>query len=305
MTRKRRGATALRDERDDVEEGASAALADLNLDDPELPGAVEDAAFTSGGYPYDKKLKRSGYEVALEALQIELLKLQTHVRETGARVLIVFEGRDAAGKGGTIARFREHLNPRHTRTIALSKPTSREASQWYFQRYVPHLPSGGEIVMFDRSWYNRAVVEKVMGFTREPEVERFLRDVPVFERLLVEDGLILVKLWLNIGREMQLKRFHDRRHDPLKHWKLSPVDIASLGRWDDYTAARDAMFAASHTHHAPWTVLRANDKRRLRLNAIRTVLDRIDYEEKDLGAIGEIDRKIAMPADRFLDHEGD
>ena len=272
----------------------------VDLDDAQLPKLVKQAAFASGGYPYDKKLKRSTYEDELQKLQIELSKLQGHVRDTGARVLVIFEGRDAAGKGGTISRFQEHMNPRYARTVALQKPTERETTQWYFQRYVPHLPSGGEIVLFDRSWYNRAVVEKVMGFAEGPQVEAFLREVPVFERMLVDDGIVLVKFWLNIGREMQLRRFHDRRHDPLKQWKLSPVDIGSLARWDEFTAARDAMFDASHTRRAPWTVLRANDKRRLRLNAFRVVLEQLDYVGKDKDALGKVDPKIAMPADEFL-----
>ncbi len=301
MTSKRQGVTAIRDDLEEIEVRAADTIVKLDLDNPSLPGVIEKNVFHSGGYPYKKKLKRHAYEKDLERLQIELLKLQTHIRGTKQRILIVFEGRDAAGKGGTISRFREHLNPRYTRTVALSKPTEREQAQWYFQRYVPHLPSGGEIVLFDRSWYNRAVVEKVMGFAEPEAVETFLREVPVFERLLVEDGLILVKFWLNVGREMQLKRFHDRRHDPLKRWKLSPVDIASLGRWDDYTTARDAMFETSHTRHAPWTVLRANDKRRLRLNAIRSVLTGLDYEGKDSDAIGEVDDKIALAADDFMD----
>ena len=276
----------------------------IDLDDPDLSPDIKQAAFESGGYPYPEKLKRGRYEDKLERLQIELGKLHNHLRTTGGRLLVVFEGRDAAGKGGTIARFSEYLNPRYSRTVALAKPSEREQSQWYFQRYVPHLPAGGEIVLFDRSWYNRAVVEKVMGFADAEQVAAFLANVPTFERLLVEDGIILVKFWLNIGREMQLKRFHDRRHDPLRHWKLSPVDVASLGMWDDYTAARDEMFAASHTSHAPWTVIRANDKRRLRLEALRAVLQRFDYPGKDAKAVEAVDPKIAMPADEFMSHAG-
>ena len=293
-----KGVTAVRDT-DAIESSARDAIADLDLDNPKLPKSVKKAAFGSGGYPYDDKMAARDYEDDLHALQIELLKMQTFIRETSGRVLVLFEGRDAAGKGGTIARFQEHLNPRYLRTVALTKPTEREASQWYFQRYVPHLPSGGEIVLFDRSWYNRAVVEKVMGFTDEGAVHVFLRETPIFERMLVEDGIVLVKFWLNVGREMQLARFHDRRHDPLKRWKLSPIDVASLGRWDDYTAARDAMFEATHSPYAPWTVLRANDKRRLRLAAIRTVLAKVDYEGKDVDLVAGPDPRIAMPADDF------
>lgn len=266
--------------------------APFDLDDPVLPATIEDGALASGGYPYEDTLKDKVYEERLRLLQIELVKLQKWVGDTGARVVVLFEGRDAAGKGGTVATFRTYMNPRSARVVALSKPSDVERGQWYFQRYVAQLPTRGEIVLFDRSWYNRGVVEPVMGFCTPEENRLFLEEVPDFERLLVRDGIVLVKFWLEIGREMQLKRFHERRHDPLKIWKLSPIDIKALAKWDDYTIARDRMMAASHTKHSPWIVIRSNDKKRARLEAIRHVLGRLDYAGKSTEAIGEIDPKI-------------
>ena len=251
-----------------------------------------DKAFASGGYPYDKRMKRGPYRQELKLLQIELLKLQRWVGTMGKRVIILFEGRDAAGKGGTIKRFMQHLNPRHARAVALPKPTEVERGQWYFQRYVAYFPSAGNMVLFDRSWYNRAGVERVMGFCTEEETRRFLEEVPPFEACLVRDGLILFKLWLTVGREMQLKRFHLRRHHLLKRWKLADVDIAGLPKWDAYNAAQADIFRYTNTELAPWTVIRANDKRRARLNAIRAVLSRIDYAGKD--------RCVAKPPDRLI-----
>ena len=252
-----------------------------------------DAALASGDYPYDKRLNRDAYEKELGQLQSELLKLQTHVRDTGERVLIVFEGRDAAGKGTCIGRFLEHLNTRHARSIALNKPTDAERMQWYFQRYIAHLPTGGDIVLFDRSWYNRAGVERVMEFCTEEQVAGFLRDVPDLEELLVRDGIRLFKFFLVLGREMQLKRFHERRHDPFKRWKLSPIDTASIERWDDYSKAHQEMFRFTHTASAPWTVIRSNDQRRARLESIRWVLTEMDYAGKDKKLIGKPDPLIA------------
>nr|MDJ0612411.1 polyphosphate kinase 2 [Rhizobiaceae bacterium] len=223
----------------------------VDLDMPELPKQIEENAFSSGGYPYKKKLKRSIYEEELELLQLELIKVQTHLQNSGERIVIVFEGRDAAGKGGTINAFRQYLNPRENRVVALSKPSDTERGQWYFQRYVSHLPTSGETVMFDRSWYNRAGVEPVMGFCSDDQHQQFLSEVPHFEHMLVKEGIHFFKFWLNVGQEMQIKRFHDRRQNPLKQWKLSPIDIKALSKWDDYTQARDLMLENTHTAHAP------------------------------------------------------
>ncbi len=264
----------------------------FDLDDPVFPKELEARALSSGGYPYEEEIKNRVYEDQLKLLQLELVKLQKWVVESGARVVALFEGRDAAGKGGTVVTFRSYMNPRSCRAVALPKPTEVERGQWYFQRYVAELPTRGEIVMFDRSWYNRAVVEPVMGFCKPEETDAFLDQVPRFEKLLVDDGIILVKFWLDIGREMQLKRFHDRRHDPLKIWKLSPVDIKALALWDDTTAARDRMFAETDTDVAPWTVIRSNDKKRARLNAIRHLLKRVDYDGKTPEAIGDVDPRL-------------
>ncbi|SOE18070.1 polyphosphate kinase 2 [Hoeflea halophila] len=264
----------------------------FDIDDPKLPDWVKDNDFSSDGYPYRKKLKRDEYEDTLEALQIELVKVQTWLGETGNRVISVFEGRDAAGKGGAIGATRAYMNPRSARIVALPKPTETERGQWYYQRYVDHFPTSGEFVMFDRSWYNRAGVEPVMGFCTPEQHAHFLEETPHFERMPVKAGIYLFKFWLNIGREMQLKRFHDRRHNKLKAWKLSPMDIASLTKWDEYTQARDLMLQVTDTEHAPWTVVRANDKRRARINVIRTVLQKLPYTGKDKGAIGDIDEAI-------------
>lgn len=275
-------------------------MAKFDLEDPELDPAIKDAALTSGGFPYDEKMKSKAYDKQLRALQIELVKLQSHLQASGERVLALFEGRDSAGKGGTIKRFLENLNPRNARTVALPKPSDRETSQWYFQRYVTQLPSGGEIALFDRSWYNRAVVEPVMGFCTPQETASFLREAPPFERMITEEGIHVFKFWLEIGREMQLKRFHDRRHDPVKVWKLSPVDLVALDKWDEYTQARNTMFIATDTPDTPWIVIRANDKKRARIAAIQSVLWPISYKDKDFQAIGEIDDKIVMSPEAFL-----
>lgn len=265
----------------------------FDIDDPKLPDWVSDKAFGSDNYPYEKKLNWDEYEQTLEALQIELVKVQSWLGETGNRIISVFEGRDAAGKGGAISATRAFMNPRSARIVALPKPTETERGQWYYQRYVDHFPTSGEFVLYDRSWYNRAGVEPVMGFCTPEQHEHFLEETPHFERMPVKAGIYLFKFWLNIGREMQLKRFHDRRHSKLKSWKLSPMDIASLDKWDDYTAKRGQMFSATHVDHAPWTVVRANDKRRARINVIRAILTNIPYAGKDKGAIGDIDEAIA------------
>jgi polyphosphate kinase 2 len=272
----------------------------FDLDNPRLPAWIRDGALTSGGFPYSEELKRRDVKRQLHELQRQLVVLQAHLLKTGGRVLILFEGRDAAGKGGAIATYREHLNPRNTIAVALPKPSDREASQWYFQRYVEWLPAKGETVLFDRSWYNRAGVEPVMGFCTPTQAEKFLEDVPDFEHMLVKDGIHLFKFWLSIGREMQLLRFHERRHDPLKVWKLSPVDLKALNLWDEFTAAMERMLPATDTAFAPWTVIRSNDNWRARTDIIRNVLLRLDYEGKDLKAIGEPDPGITLSVTDFL-----
>lgn len=237
--------------------------------------------FRQNIYPYSTKLGRKDYEAFKYELQIELLKLQNWVRDSGERILILFEGRDAAGKGGTIKRIMEHLNPRGARIVALEKPSPREAGQWYFQRYIQHLPSAGEIVLFDRSWYNRAGVERVMGFCSSSEYLEFMRQTPELERMLARSGIRLIKLWFSVSRGEQLRRFKSREHDPLKQWKLSPIDLASLDKWDDYTKAKEAMFFHTDTADAPWTVIKSDDKKRARVNAIRHLLHGIPYDNKD------------------------
>ena len=237
----------------------------------------------SDSYPHDREMERDAYEDEMADLQVELVKMQTWAKATGARVAVVFEGRDAAGKGGTIKRFRENLNPRGARVIALSKPSDVERGQWYFQRYIQHLPSSGEIVFFDRSWYNRGVVEDVFGFCSAGERAAFFDQVPEFEDMLVKDGIALFKIWLTVGRAEQLRRFLKRESDPLKHWKLSRIDVEGLAKWDAYTKAIAETFERTHWPHAKWTVIRSDDKKRARIAAIRAVLTGLDYAGKDLG----------------------
>ena len=269
-----------------------------SLDDPILVGPDGVPVETwREGYPYDERMTRSDYEAAKRLLQIELLKAQTWLADTGGRLVILFEGRDAAGKGGTIKRFMEHLNPRGARVVALSAPSERERGQWYFQRYVAHLPTNGEIVLFDRSWYNRAVVERVMGFCTDEQYEEFMQQAPEFERMLVQSGVQLAKLWFSVSRREQLTRFTIRRIDPVRQWKLSPTDLASLDKWDAYTAAKQAMFLRTHAEYAPWTVVRSNDKKRGRLEALRHVLARIDYPDKDHDVVGRPDPLIVGAPD--------
>lgn len=264
----------------------------FDIENPVLPDWVEKNALTASGYPYDKRLKKDEYEKTLEGLQVELVKLQAWQQATGERVLILFEGRDAAGKGGTIAAMRAYMNPRTARNVALTKPTPTEAGQWYYQRYISHFPTAGEFVTFDRSWYNRGGVEPVMGFCTPKQHETFLKETPHFEKMIVNEGIRFFKFWLNLGQEAQLKRFHERRHSPLTNWKFSPMDIAGITRWDDYTKARDQMIRETHTDYAPWIVARSNDKRRARIETIRHVLLTLDYKGRDLGAIGKPDPKI-------------
>ncbi|WLD97008.1 polyphosphate kinase 2 [Agrobacterium leguminum] len=275
-------------------------LRSFDIDDPVLPDWVEEKKLSAGDFPYDKKMKREDYDSALEALQVELVKVQFWLQATGKRVMAVFEGRDAAGKGGAIFATRAYLNPRYARVVALTKPTETERGQWYFQRYISHFPTAGEFVLFDRSWYNRAGVEPVMGFCTPEEHKRFLKETPRLEKMLVHEDVHLFKFWLDIGRETQIERFHDRRHSPLKCWKLSDMDIAALTKWDDYTQKRDEMLEKTHTDAALWTVVRANDKRRARVNLIRHILLALDYEGKDKKAIGEIDDKILGSGPDFL-----
>jgi polyphosphate kinase 2 len=271
----------------------------FDLDNPALPRSIKKKALGSGGYPYEEKMESDAYDAEMTVVQTQLALLQQDQAKSGRRIVILFEGRDAAGKGGSIATYLQYLNPRYNMTVALSKPSDRERTQLYFQRYVDWLPAAGEQVLFDRSWYNRAGVEPVMGFCTPEETTKFLGEVSHFEQMLTNDGIHLFKFWLAIGREMQLKRFHDRRHDPLKVWKLSPVDMKALEKFDDYSVARNRMFEASHTDRAPWRVILNNDKRRGRLAILRSVLHEIEYADKDVKAVGAIDRKIALTPEAF------
>lgn len=253
------------------------------------PDAELSEDWRDGGYPYKNLLSRKSYEKQKYRLQVELLKLQAWVKASRQKVVILFEGRDAAGKGGTIKRFMEHLNPRGARVVALEKPSEVEQGQWYFQRYVEHLPTAGEIVLFDRSWYNRAGVERVMGFCGEDEYREFMRQAPEFERNLVRSGFHLIKFWFSVSQAEQRRRFEERKAHPLKTWKLSPVDLASLDKWDAYTKAKEAMFFNTDTADAPWTVIKSDCKKRARLNAMRYILHRMPYSKKDREAIGVVD----------------
>lgn len=272
----------------------------FNIDDPKLPVWIEDGALESGDFPYTEKMPKDEYAETLEKLQIELVKLQYWLQDTGGRVMAVFEGRDAAGKGGTIFNLRQYMNPRSARNVALPKPSETERGQWYFQRYVSHFPTTGEFVTFDRSWYNRAGVEPVLGFCTPEQHETFLEEAPGLERMVVADDIHFFKFWLDIGQIMQLKRFHDRRHSPLKNWKFSPIDIMGAEKWGDYTKARDQMFARTHTPYAPWTIVRSNDKRRARHAVIRRILLSLPYKGRDLDLIGNEDALIIGSGPGFL-----
>ena len=258
--------------------------------------------FEQGEYPYKTRLSRRAYEAEKAALQVELLKVQHWVQETGQKFVLLFEGRDAAGKGGTIKRFTEHLNPRDARVVALNKPTDNERGQWFFQRYIKHLPTAGEMVLYDRSWYNRAGVERVMGFCEPNEYLEFMRQTPEFERMLTRSGVTLFKYWFSVTQEEQRNRFASRETDPLKRWKLSPIDRASIDRWDDYTEAKEAMFFYTDTADAPWTVIRSNDKKRARLNCMRHFLSQLDYPDKDLTVATAPDPKIVLHASHAVSH---
>ena len=259
----------------------------------------------SASFPYKEEIRKKDYDTHMAALQMQLVRFQLDLKATGKRVVVVFEGRDAAGKGGAIERMRENLNPRVANIVALSKPSDREAAQWYFQRYVDWLPAAGEMVLFDRSWYNRGIVEHVFGFCKPEQRESFFNQLPSFEKMLVDDGIVLVKLWLNVGRASQLKRFLDREKDALKQWKLSSIDIDGLGKWDDYTAAISETLHRSDSKFAPWTIIRSDDKGRSRLAAIQTVLHAVDYVGKDTKLIGKIDRQICGGMELWSDKPDD
>ncbi len=260
------------------------------------------AAFESGNYPYAHQMARKPYEAEKARLQAELLKVQIWAQETGQKFVMIFEGRDAAGKGGTIKRFTEHLNPRFARVVALNKPSEAERGQWYFQRYIEHLPTAGEMVFYDRSWYNRAGVERVMGFCSPEEYLEFMRQAPEFERMLVRAGIRLYKFWFSVTPEEQRRRFAERETDPLKRWKLSPIDKASLGLWEEYTAAKEAMFFYTDTADAPWTIIKSKDKKRARLNAMKHFLNSLDYPGKDPEIVSAPDPLIVGRARHVLKH---
>lgn len=290
--------TSLQDLDDDEFENRGLSVTGTwdEVDDPILIGPDGAPVDTwKEGYPYDQRMPRREYEMTKRLLQIELLKMQSWVKESDQKICLLFEGRDAAGKGGTIKRFMEHLNPRGANVVALTKPTEKERGQWYFQRYIEHLPSAGEIVLFDRSWYNRAGVERVMGFCSDEEYSQFMRQVPEFERMLVQSGITLFKFWFSVSRKEQVTRFTIRRIDPVRQWKLSPMDLASLDRWESYSDAKESMFWYTDTDHSPWTVVRSNDKKRGRLEAIRWVLSKLDYPEKDESVVGIPDPNIVGP----------
>ncbi len=277
---------------------------DLKEFDPQSDAATRISGFDKGEYPYPTKLPTKEYEAQKAALQVELLKVQHWVEETGQKIVMLFEGRDAAGKGGTIKRFTEHLNPRGARVVALNKPSDEERGQWFFQRYIKHLPTAGEIVLYDRSWYNRAGVERVMEFCEPNEYLEFMRQTPDLERMLTRSGIRLFKYWFSVTQEEQRRRFKSRETDPLKQWKLSPIDRASLNKWDDYTEAKEAMFFYTDTADAPWTLIRSNDKKRARLGCMRHFLASLDYPGKDHEVVSQPDPKIVLQAETVV-HEAD
>ncbi|MBK0331260.1 polyphosphate kinase 2 [Brachybacterium halotolerans subsp. kimchii] len=270
-------------------------VADGHTPDPDLIDPQGNPVYTwQEGYPYDTRMDRDEYELEKYRLQVELLKYQYWLEDNDQKSIIIFEGRDAAGKGGTIKRFTEHLNPRTARVVALNKPSDREKGQWYFQRYIQHLPTEGEMVLFDRSWYNRAGVERVMGFCTDEEYEGFMNQAPLFERMLVDSGIHLTKLWFSVSQREQRTRFAIRQLDPVRRWKLSPMDLESLDRWEAYTEAKEEMFRRTDKKYAPWTIIRSNDKKRARLNAMRYFLSQFEYEGKDHEVVGEPDPKLVM-----------
>lgn len=261
----------------------------------EVRKAIEKAGkdeIMTASYPYREEMKGKDYDKHMEALQIELAKMQAGIKASGQRLIVVFEGRDAAGKGGTIKAVTENMNPRQAYVVALSKPSERESQQWYFQRYVDWFPARGEVALYDRSWYNRAMIEHVFGFCKPEQREKFFRQLPEFEQMIVDEGIIFLKIWLEVGRAEQLKRFLDREGDLLKQWKLSQIDVDGLAKWDDYCRAIDETMERTHFKHAPWTVILSDDKKRARIAAIQTILSAVDYQGKDAAAIGKVDGKI-------------
>jgi len=271
------------------------SVRDDHGEDPDLIDIEGKAVNTwRKNYPYDERMDRATYEVEKYLLQIELLKFQAWSKENGSKHVIVFEGRDAAGKGGTIKRFQEYINVRHARVVALNKPSDREQGQWYFQRYVRHFPTAGELVMFDRSWYNRAGVERVMGFCTDEEYEQFVTQVPMFEQLVVDSGISLTKFWFSVTRDEQRTRFAIRQLDPVRRWKLSEMDLESLERWEEYTAAKEEMFLRTDTDLTPWTTIKSNDKKRARINAMRFFLNQFDYDDKDTQVVFPADPNIVQ-----------
>ncbi|MEO1363660.1 MAG: polyphosphate kinase 2 [Pseudomonadota bacterium] len=280
------------------------AKADIPLKPAPVADVTASQAFDLTEYPYADRMTRAEYEAEKAALQVELLKVQLWVQDTGQKMVLLFEGRDAAGKGGTIKRFMEHLNPRAARVVALNKPTDGERGQWFFQRYVKHLPTAGEIVLYDRSWYNRAGVERVMDFCAPAEYLEFMRQTPEFERMLTRSGIKLFKYWFSVTQGEQRRRFEARKTDPLKQWKLSPIDRASLDKWDSYTEAKEAMFFYTDTADAPWTVIKSNDKKRARINCMKHFLASLDYPDKDLSVATPPDANIVHHADTVV-HDAD
>ena len=276
------------------------SMQDENIAQHEIERMEVIRRFENGMYPYTEKIKRGEYEAEKSLLQVELLKVQKWVKDSGKKVVILFEGRDAAGKGGAIKRFMEHLNPRGARVVALEKPTEAERTQWYFQRYINHLPSAGEIVLFDRSWYNRAGVERVMGFCDPAAYLEFMRQCPEIERMLVRSGILLFKYWFSVTQDEQRRRFESRREDPLKQWKLSPIDQASIDKWGDYTEAKEAMFFYTDTADAPWTIVKSDDKKRARLDCMRHFLSTLNYDGKDQETIGTPDPFIVTASDHAI-----
>jgi polyphosphate kinase 2 len=285
---------------DDNTQFDTPSLEDSSIAEYELERMDVIRRFENGMYPYEDRIKKSAYEKDKALLQVELLKVQKWVKDSGKKVVILFEGRDAAGKGGAIKRFMEHLNPRGARVVALEKPTVAEQTQWYFQRYINHLPSAGEIVLLDRSWYNRAGVERVMGFCDPTAYLEFMRQCPEIERMLVRSGILLFKYWFSVTQDEQRSRFESRKSDPLKQWKLSPIDQASIDKWDDYTEAKEAMFFYTDTADAPWTIIKSDDKKRARLECMRHFLSSLNYDGKDLETVGEPDPFIVTSSDHAV-----
>ncbi len=292
--------TAVQAEADELAPVETRSVEDNSMAQHELDRMDVIRRFENGMYPYADRVGRSEYEQVKSSLQVELLKVQRWVKKSGKKIMILFEGRDAAGKGGAIKRFMEHLNPRGARVVALEKPTVAEQTQWYFQRYINHLPSAGEIVLFDRSWYNRAGVERVMGFCDPGAYLEFMRQCPEIERMLVRSGVLLFKYWFSVTQDEQRRRFESRKSDPLKQWKLSPIDQASIDKWDDYTEAKEAMFFYTDTADAPWTIIKSDDKKRARLNCMRHFLSSLNYDDKDYDTVGEPDPFIVTSSDHAI-----